>query len=171
MHVTEYAQHYQTKVNVHEYPSGKRITNYVNYGKIVDATCPTNKPINVKATFRIKKKIDEMGDQLLLSPIIAIQKYAQSKPHRDHRTSKATWSTQSQTFCSLLEPPKSEKKYLTGSKINSRILQATASLVHPDLTKDKFSRFSLHLGKSMGANSAGQSGHVGIGMSPEFIQF
>jgi hypothetical protein len=48
----EYAQRYQTKVDVHEYPSGKRVTKafiatdwkfYDKKGKILDASNPNSK--------------------------------------------------------------------------------------------------------------------------------
>jgi len=64
LRVAEYAQRYQTKVDVHEYPSGKRVTKafiandwkfYEKKGKIVDVSCPTSKPTKVKVTFRIQK--------------------------------------------------------------------------------------------------------------------
>ena len=58
-----------------------------------------------------------------------------------------------------------QKKYLTGNKI-AEILQATASLVHPDLTKDEISRFSLHSGRVWALVLLDEAG-----MSPEFIQF
>jgi hypothetical protein len=84
LRVAEYAQRYQTKVDVHEYPSGKRVTKafiasdwkfYDKKGKIVDVSCPTSKPTKVKVTFRIKK-IDGMGNQSPSLPMTAIQKYA-----------------------------------------------------------------------------------------------
>ncbi len=37
-------------------------------------------------------------------------------------------------------------KYLTGNKI-AELLQSLARLIHPDMTLDKISRFSSHLGR------------------------
>lgn len=58
-----------------------------------------------------------------------------------------------------------QKKYLTGSKI-AEVLQATALLVHPELTKDEISRFSSHSGRVWALVLLDEAG-----MSPEFIQF
>ena len=58
-----------------------------------------------------------------------------------------------------------QKKYLTGSKI-AEILQAAALQVHPDLTKDEISRFTLHSGRVWALVLLNEAG-----MSPEFIQF
>jgi len=58
-----------------------------------------------------------------------------------------------------------QKKYLTGSKI-AEVLQATASLVHPELTNDEISRFSSHSGRVWALVLLDEAG-----MSPEFIQF
>jgi hypothetical protein len=63
LRVAEYAQCYQTQVDVHEYLSGKRVTKafikadwkfYDKKGRIVDASDPNSKPIKVRITFRIQ---------------------------------------------------------------------------------------------------------------------
>ena len=66
LRVAEYAQRYQTKVDVHEYPSGKRVTKafiktdwkfYNKKGKIVDASNPNSKPTKDRITFRIQQNM------------------------------------------------------------------------------------------------------------------
>ncbi len=57
------------------------------------------------------------------------------------------------------------KKYLTGNKI-AKILQTVARLVHPDLSKDKISRFSLHSGRVWALVLLDEAG-----MPPKFVQF
>ena len=173
LRVAEYAQRSQTKVDVHEYPSGKRVTKafiandwkfYDKKGKIVDGSCPTSKPIKVKVTFRIQKnrrngqKITIVADDSYpeICPVKAAQRIvvrAKRLGQLDHKPLAVFLNHQNQ------------KKYLTGNKI-AEILQATASLVHPDLTKDEISRFSLHSGRVWALVLLDEAG-----MSPEFIQF
>ncbi len=173
MRVAEYAQRYQTKVDVHEYPSGKRVTKafiandwkfYDKKGRIIDASCPTSKPTKVKVTFRIQKNRRNGQSVTIIAddshPEICLVRAAQ----RIIVQAKRLGQLDHEPLAVFLNH-QNQKKYLTGSKI-AEILQATASLVHPDLTKDKISRLSLHSGRVWALVLLDEAG-----MSPEFIQF
>ena len=57
-----------------------------------------------------------------------------------------------------------KKKYLTGSKI-AKLLQTFARTVHPNMTREEISRFSLHSGRVWAVVLLDEAG-----MSPEFIK-
>lgn len=173
LRVAEYAQRYQTKVDVHEYPSGKRVTKafiandwkfYDHKGKIVDASCPTSKPTKVKVTFRIQKNRRNGQSVTIVAddshPEICLVKAAQRIVLRAKRLDQLGHEP-----LAVFLNNQNQKKYLTGSKI-AEILQATASQAHPDLTKDEISRFSSHSGRVWALVLLDEAG-----MSPEFIQF
>ena len=173
LRVAEYAQRYQTKVDVHEYPSGKRVTKafiandwkfYDRKGKIVDASCPTSKPTKVKVTFRIQKNRRNGQTVTIVSddshPEICPVKAA----HRIVVRAKRLGQLDNEPLAVFLNH-QNQKKYLTGSKI-AEVLQATASLVHPELTNDEIKRFSSHSGRVLALVLLDEAG-----MSPEFIQF
>ena len=56
------------------------------------------------------------------------------------------------------------KKYLTGSKI-AKLLQTVARKVHPHMTREEISHFSLHSGRVWAVILLEEAG-----MSPEFIK-
>ena len=113
-------------------------------GKIVDASCPTNKQTIVKATFRIQKNRRKRQSVTIVAddtyPKICPVKAAPIIVVRARKLRPGT-------SCSLLETPKSEK-YLTGSKI-AEILQATALLV-------KWAVILFAFGKSLGPSPTGR---------------
>jgi hypothetical protein len=141
-------------VDVHEYSSGKTVTKafiandwkfYDKKGKVVDASCPTSVLVKVKATFWIQK--NSQNEQLVT--IISNDKHPDICPVRAAQriVEQAKWLGQSKSEpLAVFLNHHGLKKYLTGNKI-AKILQTVARPVHPDLSKDKISPFSLHSGR------------------------
>jgi hypothetical protein len=156
-----------------EYPSGKTVTKafiandwklYDKKGKVVDASCPTSMPVKVKATFRIQKNRQNGQSVTNLSnnkhPDICPAKAAQ----RIVEQAKQLGQSEPEPLAVFLNHH-SLKEYLTGNKI-AKILQTVARLVHPDLSKDKISYFSLPSGRVWALVLLDEAG-----MPPKFVQF
>jgi hypothetical protein len=154
LQVAKYAQSTQTSVDVHEYPSRKTVTKafiandwrfYDKKGKVVDASYPTSMLVKVKATFWIQKNSQNKQSVTIISN----NKHPDICPVRAAQiiVEQAKWLGQSKSEpLAVFLNHHGLKKYLTGNKI-AKILQTIARSIHPDLSKDKISPFSLHSGR------------------------
>ena len=173
--VAEYAQTSQTKVDYHEYPSGKRVikaflsTDWVFRDKNNRTVKPGNffDPTLVKRlviTFRIQKN-KRNGQKIT---VVADSEHPDICPVRAalRIIERATRINQSGPYepLAVYVSTSGKKKYLTAAKIAST-LQSVAAFTHPDLTADEIKRFSSHSGRVWAVVLLDQAGK-----SPDFIK-
>jgi hypothetical protein len=156
-----------------EYPSGKTVTKafiandwkfYDKMGKVVDASCPRSMPVKIKATFRIQKNRQNVQLVTILSndkhPDICPVRAAQ----RIVKQAKQLGQSEPEPLAVFLNHH-GLKTYLTSNK-TAKILQTVAGLVHPNLSKDKFSHFSSHSERAWALVLLDKAA-----MPPKFVQF
>ncbi len=175
LRVAEYAQTTQNEIDVHEYPSGKRVIKALtpldfiihdkNNAIINEKNTATDLTVlkNVKVTFRIQKN-RENGQSITLK---TDNKHPEICPvraaYRILQRAKRLGQDDDQPLGVFINHH-GIKKYLTGSKI-AKLLQAVAQKVHPHMTREEISRFSLHSGRVWAVVLLDEAG-----MPPEFIK-
>ena len=175
LQVSEYAQTMQNKIEVHKYPSGKGVIkaftslDFIIYFKnnAIINEINTVKQLSmlqkVKVTFQIKKN-RENGQSISFK---ADKKYPEICPvravHRILQQDKRLGQDNDQPIGVFINHY-GIKKYLTGSKI-AKLLQTVARAVHPHMTREEISHFSLHSGRVCVAVLLNEAG-----MSPECIK-
>lgn len=173
--IAEYGQTTQTKVDMHEYPSGNSVvkaflpTDWIfknEKGRLIKIHAldvNTVAPSEVKITFRIQKNrqngqaitITADNDYPTICPVRAAYRIflrAKRLGKPDDQPMAVFVNNQGQT------------KYLTGSKI-AEILQSVAKTTHPDMTPDEISRISSHSGRVWAVVLLDEAGK-----SPDFIK-
>jgi hypothetical protein len=155
--VAEYAQTTQTKIKVHQYSSGKEVIKaflpgdwvFKNEKGRVIKTNPldgiTDTPKELKITFRIQKNRQNGQSITIMSDDDHPEICPVWAAYRIFLQAKELGQTDSQPMA-ILENQLGITKYLTGNKI-AKLLQSLARSTHPDMTLDKISRFSFHLGR------------------------
>ena len=173
--VSKYAQTMQNKIDVHKYPSGKWVIkaftplDFIIYDKnnpIINETNTVNQLTvlqKVKVTFQIQKN-RENGQSITLK---ADKKHPEICPvravHRILQQAKRLGQDDNQPL-GIFISHYGIKKYLTGSKI-AKLLQTVARKVHPHMTREEISHFSLHSGRVWVVVLLEEAG-----MSPEYIK-
>ena len=173
--IAEYGQTTQTKVDMHEYPSGNSVvkaflpTDWIFKNekgclvKIQGLDGNTVAPSKVKITFWIQKNrqngqaitIAADNDHPTICPVRAA--------YRILLRAKRLGQTDDQPMAVFVNN-QSQTKYLTGSKI-AEILQSVAKTSHPDMTPDEISRISSHSGRVWAVVLLDEAGK-----SPDFIK-
>ncbi len=173
--VAEYAQTTQTKIDYHEYPSGKRIIKgflptdwifrdknkqIVRPGKNIDPSSLKQ----LKITFRIQK--NRQNGQVIT--VVADKDHPKICPVRAafriaERANRLNQGSATEPLA-VFNNKSNERKYLTATKI-AEILQKVAAIVHPDLTSDELKRFSSHSGRVWAVVLLDQAGKT-----PDFIK-
>jgi len=175
LRVSEYAQTTQNKIDVHKYPSGKRVIKaftpldiiiHDKNNAMINGTNSTKQLTTlkkVKVTFRIQKN-RENGQSITLK---ADKKHPKNCPvrsvHRIIQRAKRLGQDDDQPLGVFINHY-GIKKYLTESKI-AKLLQTVAWTVHPNMTREEISRFSSHPGRVWAVVLLDEAG-----MSPEFIK-
>ena len=175
--IAEYGQTTQTKVDMHEYPSGNSVvkaflpTDWTfknDKGRLIkihslgsDANNVT--PNEVKIIFRIQKN-RQNGQPITITadhdhPTICPVRAA----YRIFLRAKRLGQADDQPMAIFVNNY-GQTKYLTGSKI-AEILQSLAKATHPDMTPDKISRISSHSGRVWAVVLLDEAGK-----SPDFIK-
>ena len=175
LRVSEYAQTTQNKIDVHEYPSGKRVIkaftplDFIIYDKnnaIIDEINSTKQLTTlkkVKVTFRIQKN-RENGQSITLKADVKHPEICPVRAvHRILQRAKRLGQDDDQPLGVFINHH-GIKKYLTGSKI-AKLFQSVARTVHPNMTREEISRFSSHSGRVWAVVLLDEAG-----MSPEFIK-
>jgi hypothetical protein len=175
LRLAEYEQKNESKVDVHNYPSGKQVikaflpTDWIFYdenGRVIrdhpsGEACPS--PKKMKKTFQIQKNRQNGQSMTLISddnhPDICPVRAA----YKISLQSKRLGQTDKQPMATFVNK-NGKTKYLTGNKI-SDVLCTFARKVHPDLSKDKIKRFSSHSGRVWALVLLDEAG-----MSPEFCK-
>ena len=171
----EYAQTKQTSVDLHQYPSGRKVvkaftaadwTFYAKDGSVIDhADWQTNNivPHRVKLLFRIQK--NRQNGQTLT--IVADDNHVDICPvraaYRIFVRAKFLGQLEDEPLAVFVNHQGS-KKYLTGSKI-ADMLRAIAKEAHPDMTKEDISKMSSHSGRVWALVLLDEAG-----MSPSFMK-
>lgn len=171
----EYAQTKQTSIDVHEYPSGRKVvkafmaadwTFYAKDGSIIDSDdWQTNSvvPHKVRLLFRIQK--NRQNGQTLT--IVADDSHVDICPvraaYRIFIRAKALGQSDNEPLGVFINH-QGIKRYLTGSKI-ADLLRAVAKEVHPDMSKEELSKMSSHSGRVWALVLLDEAG-----MSPSFIK-
>ena len=176
--VAEYAQTTQTKVDLHEYPSGNLVvkaflpTDWAfknDKGRLIKihslkANANLMVPNEVKITFRIQKN-RQNGQKIIICadhdyPMICPVRAA----YRIFLRAKRLGQQDDQPLLVFVNNH-DQTKYLTGSKI-AEVLQSIAKTTHPDMTPDKLSRISSHSGRVWAVVLLDEAGK-----SPDFIKY
>ena len=174
--VAEYAQKTQSRVDHHEYVSGRRVvkaflpTDWVFRNKRNEKITITkdgsvcDSPCQVRITFRIQK--NRMNGQEIT--ILADDSNPRICPVRAafriaKRAASLNNDNQSEPLAVYLNKS-GTKKYLTGAKI-AEVLRKIAKEVHPDLTSKEIKKFSSHSGRVWAVVLLDQAGK-----SPDFIK-
>jgi hypothetical protein len=155
--LAEYVQKTESKVNVHNYPSGKKVikaflpTDWIFYdenGRVIrdhpsGKACPS--PKKTKITFQIQKNRQNGQSIKLISdnnhPDICSVRAA----YKIFLQSKRLGQTDKQPMAVFVNK-NGKTKYLTGNKF-SDVLCTFARKVHPDLSEDEIKKFSSHSGR------------------------
>jgi hypothetical protein len=155
--VAEYAQTSQTKIDVHQYSSGKEVIKAFLPGdwvfkndkgqviKVNPLNGITNMPKQLKIAFWIQKNRQKGQSITIMSDDYHPEICPVRAAYRIFLQAKKLGQTDSQPMA-IFENQLGKTKYLTGSKI-AELLQSLARSTHPDMTLDKISRFSSHLGR------------------------
>jgi hypothetical protein len=161
----------QKEIDVHKYPSGKQVIkaftplDWIIYDKNNAIINTANQPTllqRVKVTFWIQKN-RQNGQSITLKtnnkhpeicPVRAVYRILQQ--------AKRLGQDNNQPLGVFINHH-GIKKYLTGSKI-AKLLQSVAQKVHPNMTREEISRFSLHSGCVWAVVLLDKAG-----MPPEFI--
>jgi len=171
----EYAQTKQTSVDIHEYPSGRKVvkaftapdwTFYAKDGSIINSDnwqANSVVPHKVKLLFRIQK--NRQNGQTLT--IVADDNHVDICPvraaYRIVIRAKALGQLENEPSGVFINH-QGVKRYLTGSKI-ADLLRALAKEVHPGMTTDDLSKMSSHSGRVWALVLLDEAG-----MSPSFIK-
>ncbi len=171
----EYAQTRQTSVDIHEYPSGRKVvkaftaldwTFYAKDGSMINSDDWQNNsvvPHKVKLLFRIQKN-RQNGQTLTM---VADDNHVDICPvraaYRIFIRAKALGQSDNEPLGVFINH-QGLKRYLTGNKI-AELLRAVAKEVHPDITKEDLSKMSSHSGRVWALVLLDEAG-----MSPSFIK-
>ncbi len=161
----EYAKKTQTSYDEHEYPLGKRAVKafvssdwkiYNSRGRLIIDLMEI--PKKLKMTFWIQKN-RQNGQSITL---LADDAHHDIAAHCIFLRAKTLGQSDSKPM-GVFVNELGIKKYLTRGKI-AKVLQSIAKRVHPDLSAEELSRFSLHLGRVWALVLLDEAG-----MSPAFM--
>jgi len=153
---SEYAQTTQVRIDIHEYPSGKKVTKafiredwtfYDQHGRIITAHSEDVFDLlgKCRVIFRIQKN-RQNGQKITFTfdachPAICPVRAA----YRIYLRSIRLEQLDDEPMGVFINKS-GAKKYLTGNKI-ADILQKVARIAHPDWTKEEISKISSHSGR------------------------
>ena len=155
--VAEYAQTTQTKIDVHQYSSGKEVIKAFlpgdwvfknEKGRVIKINTlgeVTDTPKELKITFRIQKNWQNGQSITIMSDDDHPEICPVRAALRIFLRAKELGQTDSQPMA-IFENQLGKAKYLTGNKI-AELLQSLARSTHPDMTLDEISKFSSHSGR------------------------
>ncbi len=147
----------QTKIEVHQYSSGKEVIKAFlpgdwvfknNKGQVIKVNPLdriTDMPKQLKIAFQIQKNRQNGQSITIMSDDDHSEICPVRAAYRIFLQAKELGQTDSQPMA-IFENQLGKTKYLTGIKI-TELLQSLARSTHPDMTLDKISRFSSHLGR------------------------
>lgn len=170
----EYAQNTQTKVEVHVYPSGKKVTkafirkDWVFYDdkgqKITNHGTHMFKRLGrLKVTWRIQKNRRNGQSITLVAEYLNMDISAVHAAYKIFLRSIRLGQKDDQPLAIFVNKS-GEKRYLTGNKI-AKILQKAAREVHPTWTEDEVHRISSHSGRVWALVLLSEAGE-----SPDFMK-
>ena len=170
----EYAQKTQTRIEIHEYPSGKKVTkaflaeDFEFFDKKKRRIRVFNKSSlkrvhSMKVTWRIQK--NRQNGQTL--HIMADLDHPDICPVRNafHLVLRKQRLQHSLSLpLAIFQNKSGDVKYLTASKI-AEVLRKAARTAHPDLTEDEIQKFSAHSIRVWACVLLSEAG-----MKPDFIK-
>jgi hypothetical protein len=173
--VAEYAQTTQTKIDVHQYSSGKEVINAFLPGdwvfkndkgqviKVNPLGRITDMPKQLKIAFRIQKNRQNCQSIMIMSDDDHPEICPVRAAYRIFLQAKELSQTDSQPMA-IFKNQLGKTKYLTRNKI-SELLQSLAKSTHPDVTLDEISRFSSNSGRVWAVVLLDKAGKL-----PDFIK-
>ena len=171
----EYAQKTQSKVDEHEYPSGRRVIKafiatdwkfFDKDGKTINVH-PLGEdvhtfPSKLRVTYRIQKNRQNGQSITLVADNVHPDICPVRAAYRIFLQSKRLGQSDSQPMAVFVN--KNGTKYLTGNKI-ADVLRLVAKAVHPDLTEEELKKFSSHSGRVWALVLLDEAG-----MNPDFMK-
>jgi hypothetical protein len=172
----EYAQKTQSKVDEHEYPSGRRVikafipTDWKFFDKdgVTINVHPLSEdthtfPSKLRVTYRIQKNRQNGQSITLVADNIHPDICPVRAAYRIFLRAKRLGQSDSQPMAVFVNKSNTTK-YLTGNKI-ADVLRLIAKAVHPDLTEDELKEFSSHSGRVWALVLLDEAG-----MTPDFMK-
>jgi len=153
----EYAQTKQTSIDVHEYPSGRKVvkaftaadwTFYAKDGSMINGDDWQTNPIvphKVKLLFRIQKNRQNGQTMTIVADDNHIDFCPVRAAYRIFIRAKVLGQLENEPLGVFINH-QGIKRYLTGSKI-ADLLRNLAKEVHPDMSKEDLSKMSSHSGR------------------------
>lgn len=171
----EYAQTKQTSIDVHEYPSGRKVvkaftaadwTFYAKDGSMINGDDWQTNPIvphKVKLLFRIQKNRQNGQTMTIVADDNHIDFCPVRAAYRIFIRAKVLGQLENEPLGVFINH-QGIKRYLTGSKI-ADLLRNLAKEVHPDMSKEDLSKMSSHSGRVWALVLLDEAG-----MSPSFMK-
>lgn len=149
----EYLQKLQSKVEVHEYPSGLRVTkaftrdDFVFFdadGRVITTHCEANLQIvaSVRVRWRIQKN-RENGQTITFAENSACHDMCEVRAAYRIFLRSIKLGQRSDEPMGIFVNKHGKTKYFTASKL-TEILRAAAARAHPDWTQEELNRISTH---------------------------